>query len=321
MPPNWFHPPPTVHPVAHHRRSTSKKILDEETFSREKIDPCTTTGFDNDDLPNHHRILHGPNAFVVKFRQFRAKHREFLAEFIGTLILILLIDGVSAEQTLNIGPKSWLTSSFGTGLAVLLAITVSGHISGAHINPAVTLTFWVFSGFPTRKVPIYFLAQFLGAFAGAALLYSVIYPALNEFDGGVRQILGDQGTANIFATYPPLYVGTSAAIASEIIGTALLLILILVTGHPNNMPFHTMQGVMIACGLMVISMGLGYTSGFSLNPARDIGPRVFTAIAGWGTGVFSIRDYYAFIPMFAPYVGGLVGGMVYTIFIDHTPIQ
>lgn len=148
-------------------------------------------------------------------------------------------------------------------------------------------------------------------------MYSMIYPALNEFDGGVRQILGDKGTAGIFATYSPLYVGTGAAVASEIIGTAILLLLIMVTGHPNNMPFHTIQGFMIASGLMVISMALGYTSGFSLNPARDIGPRLFTAIAGWGPGVFTIRDYYSFVPMFAPLIGGLVGGFVYTIFIDH----
>lgn len=145
----------------------------------------------------------------------------------------------------------------------------------------------------------------------------MIYPALNEFDGGVRQILGEHGTAGVFATYPPLYVGFGAAVASEIIGTAILLLLIMVTGHPNNMPFHNIQGFMIAAGLMVISMGLGYTSGFSLNPARDIGPRLFTAIAGWGSGVFSVHHYYAFIPMFAPILGGLLGGVVYTIFIDH----
>ncbi|KAI9312461.1 aquaporin-like protein [Dichotomocladium elegans] len=264
------------------------------------------------------RVLHGTSPFAESLRAFRYNNREFLAEFISTLILVLFIDGVSAEQTLIAGSqKSWLTSSLGTGLAVLFAISVSGHISGAHINPAVTLTFWAFSGFPTRKVPIYFAAQFLGAFFGAALLYAVIWPALNEFDGGERQILGEHGTAGIFATYPPLYVGVGAAVASEIIGTALLLLLIMVTGHPNNMPFHSSQGVFIACGLMIISMGLGYTSGFSLNPARDIGPRLFTAIAGWGTGVFSIRDYYALIPMFAPLVGGLLGGMTYSIFIDH----
>ncbi|KAI7855044.1 aquaporin-like protein [Circinella umbellata] len=299
--------------------SPASSTLDEEREPLMPTDCSANTAFvESNDIPSSRRVLHGSSPFIERFRQFRANNREFLAEFIGTLILILLIDGVSAEQTLNsTGPKSWLTSSFGTGLAVLFAISVSGHISGAHINPAVTLTFWAFSGFPTRKVPIYMAAQFLGAFVGAALLYSVIYPALYEFDGGNRQILGDHGTAGIFATYPPLYVGTGAAIASEIIGTAFLLLLIMVTGHPNNMPFHQSQGVMIATGLMIISMSLGYTSGFSLNPARDIGPRVFTAMAGWGTGVFSIRDYYSFIPMFAPYVGGLVGGLVYTIFIDH----
>ncbi|CDH54943.1 aquaporin-9 isoform 1 [Lichtheimia corymbifera JMRC:FSU:9682] len=292
--------------------SPASSTLDEE---REPLVTYNTPSGAPSNSPS--RTLHGSSAFVERFRAFRYNNREFLAEFIGTLILILLTDGVAAEQTLGIGPRSWLTSSFGSGLAVLFAISVSGHISGAHINPAVTLTFWAFSGFPTRKLPVYFTAQFLGAFVGAAILYSVIYPALNEFDGGDRQILGEHGTAGIFATYPPLYVGYGAAVASEIVGTALLCLLIMVTGHPNNMPFHQSQGVFIACGLMTLSLGLGYTSGFSLNPARDFGPRLFTAVAGWGTGVFSIRNYYSFIPIFAPLIGGLIGGMTYTIFIDH----
>ncbi|KAF7720849.1 Aquaporin-3 [Apophysomyces ossiformis] len=282
------------------------------------------------DLENHDReIIHVDytdfdaahvgryGGWVGCFRKYRAKYRDALAEFIGTMILILLTCGVSAEQTLHISNRSWLTSSFGGGFAVLCAVSVAGHISGAHINPAVTLTFWAYSGFPLRKVITYWIAQFLGAFAGAALLYSVVEPAITQFDGGVRQILGDHGTAGIFATYPPLYVGTGAAVASEIIGTALLLLIVMATGHPNNLPYSNFQGGMIAAGVTTICLALGYTSGFSLNPARDIGPRIFTAIAGWGIDVFTVRDYYAVVPMFAPLVGGLIGGLVFTIFIDQ----
>lgn len=190
------------------------------------------------------------------------------------------------------------------------------YFQGAHINPAVTITFWVFSGFPAHKVPKYIAAQFLGAFTGAALLYSVIEPAISQFDHGERQISGEFGTAGIFGTYPPLYVGIASAVASEVIGTALLLLIIMVSGHPNNLPFRTAQGLMIAAGVMTISLGLGYTSGFSINPARDFGPRLFTAIAGWGFDVFTFHHFYALVPMFAPFLGGLIGGLVYTIFID-----
>ncbi|GAA5804922.1 Aquaporin-2 [Helicostylum pulchrum] len=254
---------------------------------------------------------------IASLRSFRVKHREFLAEFIGTMILILLTCGISAEETLHIGPhRSWLTVSFGSGLSVLVAVCIAGHVSGAHINPAVTVTFWAFSGFPTRKVPVYILAQLLGAFTGAALLYSIIEPAITQFDDGARQILGEFGTAGIFGTYPPLYVGIGSAIASEVIGTALLLLIIMVSGHPNNIPFRTAQGLMIAAGVMTICLGLGYTSGFSINPARDLGPRSFTAIAGWGMDVFTVHDYYSLVPMLAPILGGLIGGLIFTVFID-----
>ncbi|KAI8332935.1 aquaporin-like protein [Chlamydoabsidia padenii] len=256
--------------------------------------------------------------WVVWGRKYRAKYREYLAEFIGTAILIILICGAAAEQTLHVEPnKSWLTSSIGSGLAVLIAICIVGHVSGAHINPAVTLTFFCYSGFPGRKVPGFLAAQFLGAFTGAALLYSVIQPAIDEFDNGERQIFGPQGTAGIFATWPAVYVERYSSVLSEVIGTALLLLIIMATGHQNNLPFRNAQGCFIAVGIVSISLSLGYTSGFSLNPARDFGPRLFIALAGWGSGVFTVRDYYFLVPMLAPVLGGMLGGLIYTVFIDQ----
>ncbi|KAI8064467.1 aquaporin-like protein [Gongronella butleri] len=280
--------------------------------------------------------------WVAQGRLWRAQYREYLAEFIGTCVLIILLCGVSAEQTLHVEPtKSWLTSSLGSGnvkknrnwpsappsnpflfalvsgIAVLMAIGVAGHVSGAHINPAVTLTFWCFSGFPSKKVPGFIAAQILGAFTGAAILYSVIFPAINELDHGERQLFGEQGTAGIFATFPAVYVPTSSSILSEIVGTALLLLIVMATGHENNLPFRNAQGCFIAAGITSISISLGYTSGFSLNPARDLGPRLFIAIAGWGWQVFQARNYYFLIPMLAPFAGALIGGAVYTVFIDQ----
>ncbi|KAI9282325.1 aquaporin-like protein [Sporodiniella umbellata] len=255
--------------------------------------------------------------FLRQAQEFKTRHREFLAEFIGTTILVLLTCGFCAEQTLNIEQnKSWLTSSFGSGLSVLVGICVAGHVSGAHLNPAITISFCLFSGFPARKVPVYVTAQLTGSFTGAALLYSIIKPAIVQFDQGERQILGPQATAGIFGTYPPLYVGIGSAIASEIVGTAMLLLIVMVTGHPNNLPFRTAQGAMIALGVTTISLCIGYTSGFSLNPARDFGPRLFTAVAGWGLDVFKVHNYYALVPMFAPILGGVLGAFVYTVFID-----
>ncbi|KAG0171883.1 Aquaporin-3 [Apophysomyces sp. BC1034] len=258
----------------------------------------------------YHRLL-------ACLRRSRHKFREPLAEFLGTLVLILLINGIMAYQIL-IAPNnmSWLTVSLGSGFAVLCAIALSGHVSGAHVNPVITLVFCLYGDFPGHKVPIYWLAQFFGGFCGSAILYVLVLPAIDHFDGGSRTILGKTGTAGIFATYPPPYVGLVSATVSEIVGTGMLVLLILSTGHPNNVPFSYVQGVMVAVGLVTIILAFGYTSGFSLNPARDLGPRLFTAIAGWGIDVFTINDYYVFVPLLAPFVGGIFGGAVYSIFID-----
>ncbi|CAO3682447.1 unnamed protein product [Rhizopus stolonifer] len=269
----------------------------------------------DDDLGTSQRSKY--HKIVRRSQGFRARNREFLAEYIGTLVLVFLTCGFCAEQTLNIeNSKSWLTSSLGSGLSVLIAICIAGHVSGGHLNPAITIAFTVFSGFPIRKAPSYIAAQFLGAFTGAALLYTIVEPAITQFDHGKRQILGELGTASIFGTYPPLYVGTGSAVVSEIMGTALLLMVVMVTGHPNNLPFRTAQGAMIALGITTISLCIGYTSGFSLNPARDFGPRLFTAVAGWGLDVFRVHHYYALVPMFSPILGALLGGFIYTVFID-----
>ncbi|ORZ14148.1 aquaporin-like protein [Absidia repens] len=292
--------------------SSSSTILD-ETEPLLLADGTNQPMFDQ--RKRHHKII---DKVKLMGRKYRTSYREYLAEFIGTCVLIILICGASAEQILHVEPnKSWLTSSIGSGLAVLIAICIVGHVSGAHINPAVTLTFYCYSGFPGRKVPGFLAAQFLGAFAGAAILYAVISPAIDEFDHGERQILGPLGTAAIFATYPPLYVQRYSSVLSEIIGTALLLLVIMATGHQNNLPFRNAQGCFIAVGIVSISLSLGYTSGFSLNPARDVGPRLFIALAGWGSGVFTVRDYYFLVPMLAPLLGGFIGGLIYTVFIDQ----
>ncbi|KAF7729227.1 Aquaporin-3 [Apophysomyces ossiformis] len=250
-----------------------------------------------------HRLL-------TSLRNFRHKYREPLAEFFATLIVVLLIDG------LFLSLRIWSSQRL-SGLAVLTAICLAGHVSGAHINPAITLVFCWFGDFPGYKVPIYWFAQLVGGFCGAALLYPMILPAINRYDGGIRTVLGPTGTAGVFATYPPPYVSPTIAAFSEFIGTAVLAIVVLGSGNPQNIPFSSFQGVMVGIGLTAIILAFGYTSGFSLNPARDFGPRVFTAIAGWGLDVFTVQNYYMFVPLFVPLVGATFGSVVYSVFIDQ----
>ncbi|KAI9303549.1 aquaporin-like protein [Cunninghamella echinulata] len=279
--------------------------------STEETEPLLVSNYSNNDSVNQGYIY--KNKYIRHVADFgrshRSGYREYLAEFIGTCVLCIFLCGVSAEQLLNEdGNKTTLAASIGSGLAVLIAISISGHVSGAHINPAVTITFWAFSGFPTKKVFGFIFSQFLGAFTGASILFGVIYPAINEFDNGIRQIYGKQGTA-------PNY--SISSVISEIVGTALLCLIIMSTGHKNNLPFKNAQGCFIAVGIVVISLTFGYTSGLSLNPARDFGPRLFASIAGWGFDVFKDHDYYFLVPLITPLFGGLIGGAVYTVFIDQ----
>ncbi|ORX55142.1 aquaporin [Hesseltinella vesiculosa] len=261
----------------------------------------------------------------------RHKIRHYVAEFLGTFVMVLLVIGGAAEETVRLplikGTPSWLLTSFSTGLAILFGLCIAGNISGGHLNPAVTITFWLFTGFPRKRVPFYILAQLLGAFAGAAVMYGIIFPTLNQFDGGKRAISGPTGTAGVFATYPPMTIldpstmtlsnaALMSSIASEVLGTALLLLVTMVSGNPNNQPFCFSQAIYIAIAVVVLVMSMGYTSGFAINPARDLGPRFFTAIAGWGFDVFTVYRYYFFVPLLAPLLGAMLGRLVYTVLID-----
>jgi len=261
----------------------------------------------------HSRIGH----LKAGLKRFRAEYRDYLAEFIGTMIFIMLLLGVTAAEILNTDPgRSTMASAMGSGLSLLMGFSISYHISGGHLNPAITLASAVYRGFPWRKVPGYVLCQILGAFVAAALLYVIIEPALNEFDGGTRQCTGEYNTANIFGSFPLYYIGIPSAIGSEIIGTAIFIILVFSICRQDNGVFVHGQAIFIPTAIVILALSLGFTSGFSLNPARDIGPRFFAAIAGWGWGIYSAHHYYFFVPMVAPLIGALLGGIVYTIFVD-----
>jgi glycerol uptake facilitator protein len=239
---------------------------------------------------------------------------EMLAECLGTLVLIALGDGVVAMVTL-FGPgvpgevvKGGYTNiTLGWGLAVFLGICVAGRVSGAHLNPAVTLTLAVFRGFPWRKVLPYMLAQVAGAFLGAALVYVNYLPAFQRFDPN----LSLSSTATIFATapaFPDAHWGFS--LLDQIVGTALLLGLILAITDPLNQQVSPgMQP--FAIGLIVVAIGVswGGMHGYAINPARDFGPRLFTLVAGFKKTGFNTPALW--VPIIGPYVGGLVGALTF----------
>ncbi|ELT97593.1 hypothetical protein CAPTEDRAFT_125390 [Capitella teleta] len=240
--------------------------------------------------------------------------REFCAEFLGTMILIIIGDGSVAQSVLSSETAGAFHSvNWAWGLAVAMGVWVSVGVSGGHINPAVTLTMCILRKCPWKKLLPYWLAQYLGAFAGAAVVYGVYYDALNAFDGGVRQVDGINGTAGIWATYPKEFLSAESGFGDQLVGTAMLVCLVMaITDKRNaNIP----SGIQPLCiGLVVVAIGMsfGFNCGYAINPARDLGPRVLTAIAGWGDEVFTYRDYNWFwVPLAGPHVGAMVGAALY----------
>ncbi|MFC9851450.1 MIP/aquaporin family protein [Streptomyces prasinus] len=259
---------------------------------------------------------------------------EMLAEFLGTFVLLLLGIGSvavavvglpgSGRQTADFGPANWLIISWGWGLAVVFGVYVAGGISGAHLNPAVTLSFAARRDFPWRKVLPYWLAQVVGAFVAAALIYACYRWAIDAANtkAGIPR---DESLAtySIFATFPAEYFGNSwwGPLLDQIVGTAILLLLICaLIDTRNTAPMSNMGPFLI--GLVVVAIGLtfGTNAGYAINPARDFGPRLFTFFEGWGSialpGSFEWFSGYWWIPIVGPLIGGLVGTGVYDLIIS-----
>lgn len=227
----------------------------------------------------------------------------YTAEFVGTMILILLGNGVVAAVVLK-GTKSenagWLTIVIGWGIAVTLAIYAVGRISGAHLNPAVTLALAVQGGFPWSDVPGYIMAQFAGAIAGSVLVWIHYGPHWKITpDAALKRA--------VFCTSPAIR-NTFFNLVSEIIGTCVLVLVILLIGQ-NEFS----QGLNpLAVGILIVSIGLslGGTTGFAINPARDLGPRIAHAILpihGKGSSDWG----YAWIPVIGPLAGGILAAFLY----------
>lgn len=249
--------------------------------------------------------------------------RELINEFIGTMVLVLVGDSILAVIIAGdnerlapiVGPVGW-------GTAIFVAVTIAGGVS-AHLNPAVTLALASTKKFPINKVPLYFAVQYGGAFVGAALVFLLYNDQIAIFDGGVRQITGKQGTAAIFATYPRDGISSLTCFFDQVVGTGLLMLTAEAITDPKNFGGLPKYLHPLSLGFMIMALifGFSYNCMAPLNPARDIGPRIFTAIAGWGPGVFSHRDWnYIWVPIFGPHLGAIAGAWLYKVAIgDNFP--
>jgi MIP family channel proteins len=244
--------------------------------------------------------------------------RELLAEFFGTFILIVFGVGVVAQVVLSKGAAgSTLSINIAWGLAVTMGCYVAAGVTGAHLNPAVTLALAVHRRFPWHKVLPYSLAQLAGAFIASAVVFVTYHEALNAFDSGVRQVVGPQGTAGIWATYPQPFLSVfPGGFIDQVVGTALLVGVIFAITDTRNSPAPAGLAPVVV-GLLVLLIGAtyGFNSGYAINPARDLGPRLFTFVAGWGGDVFRAGNGWWWVPIVAPCVGGVAGGWAYDFFV------
>ena len=239
--------------------------------------------------------------------------REAAAEFLGTFILIAFGVGVVAQTVLSKGANgSYLAINFGWGLGVMLGIYMAAGVSGAHLNPAVTVALAVHRGFPWRKVLPFATAQVAGAFFASALVFVTYREAFTAFDGGMRMVEGATATAGIFATYPQSFLSIAGGFVDQFVGTALLMCGVLaLTDQRNAGPPGWMVAPLVAALVVALGVAFGFNSGYAINPARDLGPRLFTAVAGWGGGVFTAGGGWWWVPVAAPIAGAVVGAGVY----------
>jgi glycerol uptake facilitator protein len=242
---------------------------------------------------------------------------ELSAEFLGTMILILFGVGVVAQVVTGDGGLGDHDSiAWAWGIGVTMGVYVAARISGAHLNPAVTIALAAFKGFPWRKVLPYSLAQTAGAFVAALIIRFVYSDLLNSVDPGLTS-----ATQGVFSTLPgngtlPVSIGT--AFFDQVVGTAILVFVIFaLTTASNNPPMANLGPVVV--GLLVVGIGMawGANAGYAINPARDFGPRLLTFLTGYETAwVDQNGTPYWWLPIVAPIIGGLIGGALFKYMIE-----
>ncbi|XP_058677518.1 aquaporin-10 [Ammospiza nelsoni] len=248
--------------------------------------------------------------------------RECLGEVLSTFVMMTITLASAAQKIAFYQTKgNIMTSYLGGALGVMGGIYTAGGISGAHMNPAFSLAMCLIEQFPWWKFPIFVVVQIVGSFIAAGAVYILYYDAIWHHSNGTLTVTGPQETASIFATYPADFVSIGNGFLDQVIGTGVLIIVVMGIMDPRNKPVPKgLEPVVVALLVLSIECSMGANCGCPLNPARDIGPRLFTYLAGWGPEVFSRGNGWWWVPLVAPLLGAAVGTYLYQLFVAfHYP--
>ncbi|KAB8296282.1 hypothetical protein EYC80_009055 [Monilinia laxa] len=260
--------------------------------------------------PNYDDEIHNLH---THWSVIRLRFREPLAELLAVtcqLTLGFCSDLVVVTSAANASPAgNEVTTDWAWGLASMIGIYIAGGISGAHLNPAISIMLWIFRGFPIRKVPGYVFAQILGAFIAALISFGVYQTNIVEY-GGADLATGK--TMGAFITYPRYaWINPSTSFFTEFVGTAILAVAVLALGDDMNAPPGAgMSAFVMGLVITVLSMAFGYNTGAALNPSRDFGPRLALLALGYGKGLFT-DVYWIWGNWCAPILGAIFGAFLY----------
>ncbi|WP_455820481.1 MIP/aquaporin family protein [Pseudomonas cerasi] len=248
---------------------------------------------------------------------------QCIAEFLGTATIIFFGAGCVAAMKVAGASFGLWEISIVWGLAVAMAVYLTAGISGAHLNPAVSVALWLFANFEGRKVLPYTIAQLAGAFCSAALVYGLYHNLFLDYEQTHHMVRGSVESldlAGIFSTYPNPHISVGQAFLVEMVITAIMMALIMaLTDDGNGLPRGPMAPLLIGFLIAIIGAAMGPLTGFALNPARDFGPKLFAWVAGWGNVAFTgARDIpYFLVPIFGPLIGASLGAFGYRALIAN----
>ncbi|KAI0966463.1 aquaporin-like protein [Xylaria arbuscula] len=283
--------------------------LDSEPLGKEEADGAEKPGSDPDDYRNW-------------WARIRAKHPEPLAEFLATFeaaFLGLASSPVNLSESQTEKYGTFETSCWAWGFAWMFGIYLGGGVSGAHMNPAISVSLSIFRGFPWRNCGIYVVAQFLACFAAGALAYGVYKDTIYSVDPTMET------TAKCLFSNPNTSVSMGTAYLNQIVGSAVMMVAVFALGDDqNNPPGAGMHALILGLLVTTLRFALGYNIGSSFNPASDFGPRVITYAIGYREKIVFGTEWWLYGPWLSTLAGSLIGCSIYDSFIfvgSESPIN